>query len=228
MAYALAAALLLIVPPAPQSGARAAPSSVAGRALVIDGDTLEIDGRRIRLEGIDAPESDQTCPRRWLGSWACGREATATLETLTGGLRVECESRGIDKYRRMIGQCSAAGRNLNEAMVRAGMAWAFVKYSTSYVDAEAAARDSGAGIWQAEAEPAWVFREKRWQTAEATAAEAPAGCVIKGNVTSNGQIYFLPWSNWYGKVKVEPAKGERWFCTEAEAQQAGWRPALSH
>jgi hypothetical protein len=76
----------------------------------------------------------------------------------------------------------------------------------------------------AEAQPAWEFRETRWAGAE---QEAPEGCAIKGNITGNGQIYHMPWSTWYGKVKVEPAKGERWFCTEDEAQTAGWRAAQS-
>jgi endonuclease YncB( thermonuclease family) len=227
MAFASAAVLVLVLAAGP-GPVEAEASGVSGRAIVIDGDTIEIDGTRIRLEGIDAPESAQTCPRRSLGTWACGTEATATLETLIGTSRVDCESRGRDRYRRVIGQCRAQGQTLNEAMVRAGMAWAFVKYSETYVAAEAAARATGAGIWQAEAEPAWVFREKHWRAAEASAATAPPGCVIKGNISSNGQIYFMPWSSWYGRVKVDLANGERWFCSEAEAQEAGWRAALTH
>lgn len=205
--------------------ALAIPAAISGRAVVIDGDTLEIGQTRIRLEGIDAPETGQTCGRRWIGSWNCGAAAAAKLGDLVDGRRVECQSRGKDKYGRMIGLCAVDGEDLNGAMVRAGFAWAFVKYSTSYVDAEAEAKAGEAGIWQGASEAPWDYRAKRWANAE---DEAPEGCAIKGNVTANGNIYHMPWSAWYGKVKVEQAKGERWFCSESEAQSAGWRPAMSH
>jgi hypothetical protein len=89
---------------------------------------------------------------------------------------------------------------------------------------EEKARAARVGVWQGEAEPAWIFRANRWQAAE---TEAPAGCAIKGNITENGHIYHMPWSPWYGKVKIDPAQGERWFCSEAEAQSAGWRSAVA-
>lgn len=202
-----------------QSGAA---ERIAGTARVIDGDTLDITGTHIRLEGIDAPETGQTCGRKWLGSWNCGASATSALESMIAGREVTCESRGHDKYHRMLGVCFVGGREINAEMVRQGHAWAFVKYSQSYVEAEAEARVLRIGIWQGTAEPAWVYREKRWASAEEA---APKGCAIKGNVTRNGQIYHMPWSPWYVRVKVDPAKGERWFCSEAEAVAAGWRPA---
>lgn len=225
VAFALAGALLAL-PLAYRDGhAAVLPAEVSGRAIVIDGDTIEIDRTRIRLEGIDAPESSQTCGRRWLGSWDCGIAAAHELQSLVDGRRVTCESRGQDRYGRMIGLCAVDGQDINEAMVQTGYAWAFIKYSTRYVAAEAEAKAAGAGIWQGDAEPAWIYREKQWASAE---DQAPAGCAIKGNITSNGQIYHMPWGSWYGKVKVEPAKGEHWFCSESEAQAAGFRPAMSH
>jgi hypothetical protein len=145
------------------------------------------------------------------------------MEDMVRGQDVTCESRGHDKYDRMLGVCSVAGREINGELVRSGLAWAFVKYSNSYVTAEAEARSAGAGVWQGAAEPAWVYRDKRWASAEQT---APDGCAIKGNITDKGHIYHLPWSPWYGKVKVEAGKGERWFCSEADAVAAGWRPAM--
>jgi hypothetical protein len=90
------------------------------------------------------------------------------------------------------------------------------------VQQEAEARALKVGIWQGEAEPAWVFRARRWAGAEEA---APKGCAIKGNVSANGRIYHLPWSPWYGKVRIDEKKGERWFCSESEAMAAGWRPA---
>lgn len=134
---------------------------VSGRAKVFDGDTIEISGTRIRLEGIDAPESDQTCTRKGKGLWRCGAEATAHLKRLTRGRHVVCEDAGEDRYGRMLGWCSVDGLDINAEMVRSGFAWAFVRYSTRYVAAEREARQAEAGIWQGEAEPAWAFRERR-------------------------------------------------------------------
>ncbi len=90
---------------------------------------------------------------------------------------------GRDQCDRALGVCSVVGPDINEAMFRTGFAWTFVKYSNSYVQVEAQAPNAGAGNWQGEAEPAWVFREKRRQTAEIA---KPAGCAIKGN---NGEFY---------------------------------------
>lgn len=203
----------------------AARGSVSGVAQVVDGDTLDVGGERIRLEGIDAPEMSQKCPRRVFGTWSCGTAAARALERLVGKRRLTCDSRGTDKYGRMLGVCYLDGRDLNAEMVREGYAWAFVKYSTSYVQEEAEARASRAGVWKGgKAEPPWVYREHRWAGAEQV---APEGCAIKGNVTKNGHIYHMPWSPWYAKVRVDPNKGERWFCSESEALAAGWRPPVA-
>jgi endonuclease YncB( thermonuclease family) len=218
LAGALAFALLLLLP----AGETAARDALSGLARVIDGDTLEIAGERVRLEGIDAPEMAQTCGGPAGAKWACGRSAAEALEHVLAGAKVECRDRGTDKYGRMLGVCFAGRRDINAQMVREGQAWAFVKYSHSYVQQEAEARALKVGIWQGEAEPAWVFRARRWAGAEEA---APKGCAIKGNVSTNGRIYHLPWSPWYGKVRIDEKKGERWFCSESEAMAAGWRPA---
>jgi endonuclease YncB( thermonuclease family) len=209
-------------------------SSISGPARVVDGDTIVIGATRIRLEGIDAPESAQTCGRRWFGTWPCGEAATSHLAALARDRIVRCDSHGIDVYGRMLGICFTEGLELNADMVRNGLAWAFVKYSSRLVEAEAGARALRLGIWQGEATPAWVWRAQRWSAAMsetgarssgAAAEEARRDCVIKGNITRNGHIYHMPWSPWYGRTKVEPARGERWFCSETEAVAAGWRPA---
>lgn len=202
-----------------------AAAPISGRAVAVDGDTLEFSGQRVRLDGIDAPEMGQTCGRRWIGTWNCGRAAQRALDGLVQGRRIDCQSKGRDKYGRELGTCYIDGRDINAELVRQGMAWAFVKYSQTYVGAEEEARKARAGIWQGAAAPAWAFREQKWRTAE---VETPKGCAIKGNITKNGKIYHVPWGDWYAKVKVEADKGERWFCNEAEAVAAGWRPAASH
>lgn len=224
VALALAATLQFFTPSDVDARSAGATSSLlSGRATVIDGDTLEIAGERVRMEGIDAPESDQTCGGGWFGEWKCGRAATDQLRWLVGGRRVDCEAAGRDKYGRVLGWCSVDGRDINAEMVRTGHAWAFVKYSIRYQAIEADARRAKVGIWKGDAEPAWIFRERHWDVAE---GGAPKGCAIKGNVTENGHIYHMPWSLWYAKVKVEPAKGEQWFCSEADATKAGFRPAM--
>jgi len=211
-------------------GARGADAArpLTGRARVIDGDSLAIGDTHIRLEGIDAPEAAQTCARRWFGAWACGAAATRALSDRIGSRPLTCEAHGRDRYGRTLAVCFVDGLDLNAWMVRQGYAWAFVRYSTSYVREEAAAKAQGLGIWQGHAIPAWEFRaQRRAQGAPEEAPAAPAGCTIKGNVTHNGKIYHLPSSPWYAQIRMAPDKGKRWFCTEAEAVAAGWRPVAA-
>ena len=124
----------------------------------------------------------------------------------------------------MIARCIAGGRDVGARLVDEGLAWAFVEYSGDYVAAEAAAKGAGQGIWQAPTQTAWDYRADRWARA---VAASPAGCPIKGNINGGEQIYHTPWSPYYGRVTMDPDEGERWFCDEAEAQAAGWRPAQS-
>ena len=196
--------------------------ALSGPARVIDGDTIDIAGTRVRLEGIDAPESTQTCATSAGTAWNCGAAATRLLYDLTKNQDVTCEPHGRDKYGRYLGVCVSGGLEINAEMVRRGLAWAFVKYSQAYVAVETEARALRIGIWEGPSQPAWVYRELQWQSASTS---APAGCVIKGNVSRKGHIYHLPWSPWYGRVTIDERRGERWFCSETEAIAAGWRPA---
>ncbi|MFX3679919.1 MAG: thermonuclease family protein [Hyphomicrobiales bacterium] len=142
------------------------------------------------------------------------------VEVKVLGNRVECDNRGSDEYGRIIAVCLANGEEINAALVREGLAWAFVKFSDDYVTEELKARSNATGIWQAPTQTAWDFRAERWAVGE---QEAPNGCPIKGNISGNGRIYHAPWSPWYNRTKISVEKGERWFCDEAEALAAGWR-----
>lgn len=206
----------------PVTAASELQGTISGPAVVVDGDTLDIAGVRVRLEGIDAPEMSQICLDARGKSWSCGRAARDALAQATAGQAVMCDRTGMDKYGRSLAICFANGEDLNAALVVAGLARAFVKYSNRYEALEAEARTRHAGLWQADNMAPWDYRHQRWQMAEAT---APAGCAIKGNISSRGRIYHAPWSAWYAKVKVDPAHGERWFCSESEALAAGFRPA---
>jgi len=233
VAAAAAAGELLLVFPAP-APTRAnlpdqGPIEVAGPARVIDGDTVEIAGTRIRFEGIDAPEKAQTCSRGVIGivarTWPCGLAAIRRLEDLTEGQSVTCQCHEMDKYGRLIATCRKDGVDLNAVLVREGLAWAFTKYSTTYLAIEGEARWARAGVWQVDSDPPWVYREARWKAAETS---APEGCAIKGNVSDNGRIYHMPWGASYGRVSIDDRRGERWFCSESEAEAAGWRPAANN
>lgn len=217
---------ILALLPARETAARPAAEygpPISGAVRVIDGDTIVVDGRHIRLEGIDAPEIGQRCGRRLFGTWACGAAAAEALVAAVKGRTVACESRGKDGYGRTLGICFADGQDVNAYMVREGFAWAFVKYSKSYVREEAEAKSARAGIWTGEAEPAWLFRQNRWARAEYA---APQGCAIKANISAHGRVYYMPWSPRYASVKIEEEKGERWFCNEADAIDAGWRSSV--
>ena len=194
--------------------------SNAGSLRVVDGDTLELDGITYRLHGIDAPEAGQACKRASGKSWPCGKQAIAALEDLVSAGSIVCDDRGADGYGRTIGVCTSNGEDLNALMVSAGMAWAFTKYSSDYVELEGKARAKRIGVWQADTMTPWDYRAERWAVAE---QEAPSGCPIKGNISDGGHIYHAPWSPWYTKTKVNTNQGERWFCSEAEAVAAGWR-----
>jgi endonuclease YncB( thermonuclease family) len=202
--------------------ARPSEDTLSGRATVVDGDTIDVAGVRVRLEGIDAPEAGQPCRDDRLRPWDCGGAAARGLGRLIAERPVTCTRHGIDKYGRVLGICRAGDTVLNAEMVRQGLAWAFVKYSQSYVAEERQARAERLGVWQAANVPAWEHRRGSW---EASAEAAPEGCPIKGNVTRNGRIYHMPWSPWYAKVRMDPKQGKRWFCSEDEAIKAGWRPA---
>jgi endonuclease YncB( thermonuclease family) len=202
-------------------------ATVSDRAEVIDGDTLDIGATRIRLFGIDAPENAQTCITSRGGAWACGRAARKALEDLTAGRTVTCRGQGRDDYSRLLAVCTTPRGELNEAMVRQGLAWAFVRYSDAYAQVEAAARAGRRGVFAAKTMPPWEFRALRWEGATRSAgADRQRECPIKGNISRSGErIYHLPWQGIYARVTINEMARERWFCDEAEAERAGWRRA---
>ena len=129
---------------------------------VLDGDTLKIGRVNYRLHGIDAPEKTQRCQRDNL-DWLCGQESAAHLRALIGDQAVSCTEKDRDRYGRVVAVCSAGGVDLNRAMVRAGLAWAYTAYSRDYADAELEAQILRAGLWAPDvaAQPAWDWRRER-------------------------------------------------------------------
>ena len=200
---------------------------VVGRASVIDGDTLAIHGIRIRMQGIDAPESSQTCERNGK-PYRCGQQAANFLDGLIASRPVRCEEETKDKYRRSVSRCFVGGTDLNREMVANGWAVAYHQYSTLYVSDEDEAKAGRKGIWEGEFQMPSDYRKGKKGDAIPRAVPAIAGkgsgCLIKGNVNTKGErIYHVPGSRFYDKTDVSIANGERWFCSEAEASAAGWR-----
>jgi endonuclease YncB( thermonuclease family) len=198
--------------------------TILGKAKAKDGDSLMFGGLEVRLHGIDAPESDQTCKDQNDKDWACGHDARAALERLVRDRDLRCEVREVDQYSRPIGHCFAGETNISEEMMKVGMAWAFVRYSKDYVALEADAQREKVGVWRGTAEAPWDFRAKCWERA---AKASPNGCPIKGNISVRGErIYHMPCTRAYKWTLMVPyPPGKRWFCTEREAIDAGWRRA---
>ena len=198
-------------------------ADITGTASVIDGDTIEIHGQRIRLFGIDAPESGQTCLRDGQ-PWRCGQQAGLALAEKIGRASVRCEERDRDRYGRIVAVCFTQGVDLNRWLVANGLAMAYRRFSLAYVDEEGAAQASRLGIWRGEFVPPWEWRGGKRLVAQDI--PKPMDCPIKGNISSKSErIYHVPGGQYYDRTKIDTLKGERWFCSEEEAQAAGWRRA---
>ena len=203
---------------------------ISGRAEITDGDSLEIGSTRLRLFGVDAPEGRQSCTRRGR-EWACGDEAARKLRSLTGDRTVSCTRRDVDEYGRIVAVCRAGTVDLGAEMVRSGLAVAYRRYSNDYAAEENAARAAKRGLWSGEFErPEDWRRDQRSESSPTSSVdERPTsprrdGCYIKGNINGDGdRIYHTPESPSYRNTEIDERRGERWFCTEAEARAAGWR-----
>jgi endonuclease YncB( thermonuclease family) len=201
----------------PQS---ADPWKLEGRAVAVTGDTLRIAGKIVRLDGIEAPETTQSC-RRGTRTWPCGTAAKEALTALLRGRRITCEILGEDADAKRA-RCDAAGGDIAEKLVRKGHVFATGGFWGSYAGVEDKAEDERVGLWAGEAERPQDFRDKRWEEAKKS---APEGCPIKGPVRSGARVYVLPWAPSYNGIRLRASRGERWFCSEREAEEAGWTRA---
>ena len=223
MKYALAAILLAA------AATPVAAETVSGPAEVLDGDTLAVGDRRVRLFGIDAPEMGQTCDRNG-ESWACGEEAAGQLRQLTGTGEVICTGQEVDQYGRLVAVCHAGGFDLNKTLVQYGWATAFRQYSDAYIADETRAKMARRGIWSSTFDLPQSYRlaqlpesAPRSTASRSSSRQAfEGGCVIKGNRSRRGDwIYHLPGMPYYDATRPEEI-----FCSEADAQAAGYRRAI--
>ena len=156
---------LLLSVPAPSI---AAAGSASGRVSVIDGDTLELHGERIRLAAIDAPEARQTC-RRDGETWPCGRRAAFALADFLGSRSVTCRWRERDRWRRAVATCMVGDVDVGGWLVEQGWALAFRRYGKQYVPVEARARTARRGLWSGSFVPPWAWRRGNGEEVSAEA-----------------------------------------------------------
>jgi hypothetical protein len=190
---------------------------------------MPIHNQRIRLHGVDAPESGQTCKRSNGEVWRCGQQAALALSNKIGTQTVSCQPTDIDQYQRTVAICSLGGEDLNAWLVSQGWASAYRQFSQIYVSQENVAKTAKRGIWTGEVIQPAQFRAQTNQANRIVASTASPSnsCDIKGNISNRGErIYHVPGGKFYGATIVDARRGERWFCSEQEAQAAGWRRAL--
>ena len=130
-----------------------------GRVVVTDGDTLKAKKIKIRLHGIDAPESKQKCKAKNKKFYPCGYRSTLFLKSLIVDNTVYCKGKQEDRYRRLIAVCYSGKVNLNSKMVEEGWAIAYRYYSNDYIFEEEIAKKNKKGIWQGNFIEPYVWRK---------------------------------------------------------------------
>ena len=141
---------------------------ISGIAKVIDGDTIKIENKKIRLFGIDAPEKKQKCQKPWFTisfltlnkDYPCGEISTLKLKNKINNKLVTCKSTNIDRYKRFIAECFKDKININKWMVRNGYAVAYKKYSKKYLVFENLAKDNKLGLWIGSFQMPWEWRRE--------------------------------------------------------------------
>jgi endonuclease YncB( thermonuclease family) len=133
---------------------------LARQAVIIDGDTLEIHGPRVRLWGIDAPESNQLCGGDDSLHYRCGARAANELAAMVDRHLMICQPVSLDRYGRTVASCAVNGTDVAEWLVRQGLASDWARYSHGrYAKAESDARRHERGIRAGSYVQPWQFRD---------------------------------------------------------------------
>ena len=132
--------------------------SFADSLRIVDGDTIVLNGEKIRFTGIDTPELKQTCLQDDQ-EVACGVEAKKLLVKKIGNHIPECISEGKDVYKRTLAECFVNGKSLSKFLVRSGYAFAYRKYSTKFIEDEDFAKANKLGMWAMKFQYPWDFRK---------------------------------------------------------------------
>ncbi len=188
-----------------------------GDVWIIDGDTLQIGSTIVHLAGIDAPELGQRC-LLVNKEWRCGLDAALALRKLVafGGITCSSEEAGA----MVTGACTAAGKDLAEALLAQGYVLAQPEAFPIYHSAEAAAQKAELGLWRGD-----FVRPEDWRRGARLPGEAAdtMSCVVKGTVSTEEQkIFYIPSDEEYDGIAIDPERGERMFCSDDEAILAGW------
>ena len=141
---------------------------ISGNAQIIDGDTIKINAKKIRLYGIDAPEFKQMCKKPYLTimffsftkDYPCGKISAEKLKKKINNKVINCKILDIDRYKRLIGECYKKNLNLNSWLVSNGHAVAYRKYSKKYISKEIYAKNEKLGVWKGKFEMPWDYRRK--------------------------------------------------------------------
>ena len=217
-------------------------ADVSGIPKIREGDQVQIGNARIRLAGIDAPSVDQLCLNTKGERWTCGIAARDELIRHADNKNWTCHLGQTERHGRQLAHCEVDGEDIQKWMVRNGWALSYTRYSHEYDADEKAAREAKAGMWQGAFIAPWDWRVRNKKTNILGAAKAPPNanaillasasgsvapspdCMIKGNVNGAGEcIYHTPKSRWYSQIKMQIAKGTRWFCSTDDAERAGCR-----
>lgn len=176
--------------------------SPTGAIRVIDGDTIDVGGTRVRLHGIDAPEANQTCETAQGKDWACGAWVSREVRAQYQGKQARCEALDTDRYGRTVARCSVAGQDIGAALVAQGLAFAYRRYSMEYdlIEKQAAAADRG--LWAMRVEEPAAFRRSGRPSAD-NVQPATGACNIKGNINAKGErIYHRPGQEHYARTRI--------------------------
>ena len=132
--------------------------SFAGNLKIVDGDTIVLNGEKIRFSGIDTPELKQTCMKDEQKVF-CGMFAKMLLIKKIGNETPKCISEGKDAYKSTLAECFINGESLSVFLVRSGYAFAYRKYSKKFIKEEEFAKENKLGMWSMEFEYPWDFRK---------------------------------------------------------------------
>jgi len=138
-------------------------TSFADSLRVVDGDTIVLNGEKIRFTGIDTPELKQTCLKDDQ-EVACGMTAKMLLVKKIGNNTPECISEGKDVYKRTLAECFVNAESLSKFLVRSGYAFAYRKYSTKFIKDEEFAKANKLGMWAMTFQYPWDFRNTSWKS----------------------------------------------------------------
>jgi endonuclease YncB( thermonuclease family) len=137
-------------------------ADLIGQASVIDGDTVEVHGARIRIWGIDAPESDQLCRDNVSTQYRCGAQAANDLDAMIARRPVSCVDIDQRTFGRTVAVCTVAGTDIADWLVRNGYALDWPQYSKgAYAEAQAEAKREGRGMWGGRFVEPWGYRACR-------------------------------------------------------------------